>query len=126
VRSPPPGKRTGQRRQAGLQAPVRAGNPPRAHRCGNCVGGTAARIDSSGRICERAIVSALGWAGGHRLTFTADAGVVTVRRDPGGMVTLPASAYFTIPVALRHRCGMQAGDQVLPAALRVLPGGSLA
>jgi AbrB family looped-hinge helix DNA binding protein len=76
-----------------------------------------ARIDSSGRICERAIITALGWAGGDRLTFTADAGVVTARRDPGGMVTLPASGYITIPAALRRRCGLEAGDQVLLAAL---------
>ena len=76
-----------------------------------------ARIDASGRICERAIITALGWAGGDRLTFTADAGVVTARRDPGGMVTLPASGYITIPAALRHRCGLEPGDQVLLAAL---------
>jgi hypothetical protein len=76
-----------------------------------------APIDSSGRICERAIITALGWAGGDLLTFTADAGVVTARRDPGGMVTLPASAYITIPAALRRRCGLEAGDQVLLAAL---------
>ena len=76
-----------------------------------------ARIDSSGRICERAIITALGWAGGDLLTFTAGAGVVTARRDPGGMVALPASAYITIPAALRRRCGLRAGDQVLLAAL---------
>jgi hypothetical protein len=76
-----------------------------------------ARIDCSGRICERAIIAALGWAGGDRLTFTADAGVVTARRDPPGMVTLPASGYITIPAALRRRCGLAAGDQVLLAAL---------
>ena len=76
-----------------------------------------ARIDSSGRICERAIIAALGWAGGDLLTFTADAGVVTARRYPGGMVTLPASGYITIPAALRRRCGLEAGDQVLLAAL---------
>ena len=76
-----------------------------------------ARIDSSGRICERAVITALGWAGGDRLTFTADAGVVTAHHDPGGMVTLPASGYITIPAALRHRCGLEPGDQVLLAAL---------
>jgi hypothetical protein len=76
-----------------------------------------ARIDASGRICERAIITALGWAGGDLLTFTADAGVVTARRDPGGMVTMLASGYITIPAALRRRCGMAAGDQVLLAAL---------
>ena len=76
-----------------------------------------ARIDASGRICERAVITALGWSGGDRLTFTADAGVVTARRDPAGMITLPASAYITIPAALRRRCGLEAGDQVLLAAL---------
>ena len=72
-----------------------------------------ARVDASGRVCERAVLTALGWSGGNRLTFRADAGVVTARRDPGGMVTLPASGYITIPAALRRRCGMETGDQVL-------------
>jgi hypothetical protein len=76
-----------------------------------------ARVGASGRICERAVITALGWAGGYRLTLTADAGVVTARRDLGGMVTLPASGYITIPAALRHRCGLEPGDQVLLAAL---------
>jgi AbrB family looped-hinge helix DNA binding protein len=76
-----------------------------------------ARVGASGRICERAVITALGWAGGYRLTLTADAGVVTARRDLGGMVTLPASGYITIPAALRRRCGLGAGDQVLLAAL---------
>jgi AbrB family looped-hinge helix DNA binding protein len=66
-----------------------------------------ARVDASGRICERAVITALGWAGGDRLTLTADA----------GMVTLPASGYITIPAALRRRCGLEPGDQVLLAAL---------
>ncbi len=75
------------------------------------------RIDASGRIADRAVITALGWRGGDRLTLTADAGVVTARRDPGGMVTLPASAYITIPAALRRRCGLEPGDQVLLAAV---------
>ena len=43
------------------------------------------RIDSSGRIADRAVTTALGWRAGDRLTLTADAGVVTARRDPGGI-----------------------------------------
>jgi hypothetical protein len=83
--------------------------------------GAAAAAGHSG---SRAVIAALSWAGGDRLTFTADAGVVTARRDPGGMVTLPASGYITIPAALRRRCGLEPGDQVLLAAF---PGqGSLA
>ena len=98
-------------RRLPLACPVPVPSPPE-----DVVYGIA-RIDASGRICERAVITALGWAGGDRLTFTADAGVVTARRDPAGMVTLPASAYITIPAALRRRCGLAAGDQVLLAAL---------
>ena len=74
------------------------------------------RIDASGRIADRAVTSALGWSGGDRLTLTADAGVVTARREPGGMITLPARVYIAIPAALRRRCGLRAGDRVLLAA----------
>jgi hypothetical protein len=75
------------------------------------------RIDASGRISDRAVISALGWRGGDRLTLTADAGVVSARRDPGGMITLPGWAYIAIPAPLRRRCGLELGDRVLLAAV---------
>ncbi|HEV2375724.1 MAG TPA: AbrB/MazE/SpoVT family DNA-binding domain-containing protein, partial [Streptosporangiaceae bacterium] len=75
------------------------------------------RIDSSGRVADRTITCALGWRSGERLTLTADAGVVIARRDPGGMVTLPAKPYIVIPAGLRRRCGLRTGDRVLLAAL---------
>jgi hypothetical protein len=74
------------------------------------------RMDSSGRVADRAMTAALGWQPGDRLTFTAAAGVVTARRDPSGMVTMPAKPYLVIPAALRRRCGLQTGDHVLLAA----------
>jgi len=48
------------------------------------------RMDESGRVADRAMTSALGWQPGDRLTLTA-AGLVIARRDPGGLVTMPAS-----------------------------------
>jgi AbrB family looped-hinge helix DNA binding protein len=75
------------------------------------------RIDSSGRVADRAVTSVLGWRAGDRLTLTAGAGVVVARRDPGGMVTVPARPYIVIPAALRRRCGLHAGDRVLLAAM---------
>jgi len=75
------------------------------------------RIDASGRIADRAVISALGWRGGDRLTLTASAGVMAARRDPGGLVTVPPRPYIVIPAALRRRCGLRAGDRVLLAAL---------
>jgi hypothetical protein len=74
------------------------------------------RMDASGRVADRTVAAALRWCGGDRLTLTAQAGVVVVRRDPDGMVTLPASQYIVIPAVLRHRCGLAAGDLVLLAA----------
>jgi hypothetical protein len=74
------------------------------------------RMDESGRVADRAMIGAVGWQPGDRLTFTAAAGVVVARRDPGGMVTMPAKPYLVIPAALRRRCGLQAGDHVLLAA----------
>jgi hypothetical protein len=73
------------------------------------------RIDSSGRVADQGVLAALGWAGGDLLTLTAEAGVVTARRDPGGMVTVPERAYLVIPAALRRRCGLEPGDRVLLA-----------
>ena len=75
------------------------------------------RVDASGRVADRAVACALGWYAGDRLTLTAEAGVVVARRDPGGMVTVPARPCVVIPAALRHRCGVRAGDRVLLAAL---------
>jgi bifunctional DNA-binding transcriptional regulator/antitoxin component of YhaV-PrlF toxin-antitoxin module len=77
------------------------------------------RMDVSGRVGDRAIVSVLGWQPGDRLTLTATADVTIVRRDPGGLVSMTAKPYITIPAALRHRCGLRAGDRVL---LAVFPG----
>ena len=75
------------------------------------------RIDESGRVADRAMTATLGWQPGDRLTFSANAGVVVARRDPAGMVTMPAKPYLVIPAALRRRCGLRRpGDHVLLAA----------
>jgi bifunctional DNA-binding transcriptional regulator/antitoxin component of YhaV-PrlF toxin-antitoxin module len=73
------------------------------------------RMDESGRVADRAMTSMLGWRAGDRLTLTAAAGVVIARRDPAGMVTMPAKPYLVIPAALRRRCGLRPGDRVLLA-----------
>ena len=67
------------------------------------------RIDASGRVSDRAVICALGWRGGDRLTLTAGGGVVVARRDPHGMVDacLPRPQ-VVIPAALRRRCGLAA------------------
>jgi bifunctional DNA-binding transcriptional regulator/antitoxin component of YhaV-PrlF toxin-antitoxin module len=75
------------------------------------------RIDASGRVADQAVSCALGWREGDRLTPTAAPGIVTGRRDPGGMVAVPARGCLAIPAVLRRRCGLRAGDRVLLAAV---------
>jgi bifunctional DNA-binding transcriptional regulator/antitoxin component of YhaV-PrlF toxin-antitoxin module len=70
-----------------------------------------------GRVLSQAISQVLDWRPGDRLTLTADAGVVVARRDPHGMIQVPARYSVAIPAPLRHRCGLGPGDQVLLAAL---------
>jgi hypothetical protein len=60
------------------------------------------RIDASGRVADRAVTETLGWGSGDRVTITASDGVVIARRDPQGMVTLPARACLAIPSTLRR------------------------
>jgi bifunctional DNA-binding transcriptional regulator/antitoxin component of YhaV-PrlF toxin-antitoxin module len=76
-----------------------------------------ARVDASGRVADRTVTGALGWQGGDRLTLTAEAGVVVIRRDPSGLVTMPARPCIPVPAALRRRCGLLPGDPVLLAAV---------
>jgi len=107
------GGRTGQARRLPLATVAEA--PALA---GDVVYG-AGRIDASGRVGDRAFTGALGWRPGDRLTLTAAAGVVIARRDPAGLITMPAKPYIVIPSALRRRCGLLPGDRVL---LAMVPG----
>ena len=47
------------------------------------------------------------------LTVTAAHGVVLARRDPAGLIRVGGSPHLTIPMALRRRCGLEPGSQVL-------------
>jgi hypothetical protein len=79
-----------------------------------------AHVDRSGRVADRTVTGALGWRGGDRLPLTAEAGVVVIRRDSSGLVTLPPRSCVPIPAALRHRCGLLPGDLCVP---RISPVG---
>jgi hypothetical protein len=62
------------------------------------------------------VTSALGWRDGNRLTLTADAGVVTARREPGRHGDPAGPRLHRDPAPLR-RCGLLPGDRVLLAAV---------
>jgi hypothetical protein len=57
------------------------------------------------RTADRTVTGALGWRGGDRLTLAAEAGVVVIRRDSSGLVTMPPGPVSRFP----RRCGTAAG-----------------
>jgi hypothetical protein len=71
------------------------------------------RVDASGRVGDREVMRALGWRAGELLTVTAAHGVVLARRDTAGLIPVGSSPHLTIPMALRRRCGLPPGTQVL-------------
>jgi len=119
--APRPARAPAAARTVPLAVPSALSRPPALGR--DVVHGLA-HVDHSGRVADRTVTGALGWRGGDRLTLTADAGVVVIRRDPAGLVTLPPRPCVPIPAALRHRCGLLPGDPAPPgAALGHLPSG---
>ena len=90
-----------------------------------------ASIDNSGRIADRAVVTAMGWLGGTRLAITVHDGLVVVAADPNGVFRLAARGRLRLPAVVRHWCGIRAGSRVLLVAdrdrgqLRVYPPAAL-
>ncbi|MGC5054837.1 AbrB/MazE/SpoVT family DNA-binding domain-containing protein [Micromonospora sp. DT48] len=75
-----------------------------------------ASIDSSGRIRDRSIIGAMGWEPGARLEIRQGGGVIVVRRDPQGVFTVTGQGHLLLPAAVRHWCGLAAGERVLLTA----------
>jgi hypothetical protein len=115
---PSPGRLAGSPRvRPGAVRPLPMAGPAAALSVPEDVVYGTGRIDASGRVTDHAVSCALGWREGDRLTLAASPGVVTARRDPGGMVIVPARACLAIPAVLRRRCGLRPGDRVLLAAV---------
>ncbi|WP_247678050.1 AbrB/MazE/SpoVT family DNA-binding domain-containing protein [Micromonospora sp. C72] len=75
-----------------------------------------AAVDSSGRIADRTVIRALGWGPGTRLHIHEASGVIVVRLDRQGVFTVTGQGHLHLPAAVRHWCGLTAGDRVLLAA----------
>ena len=75
-----------------------------------------ARVDCGGVVANRSAIQVLGWGCGDPLHITLLAGSVVVHRGPGGVFRMPAKPYLVLPSAVRRRCGLHAGEQVLVAA----------
>jgi hypothetical protein len=75
----------------------------------------ASAVDDRGRITERAVLRALDWPPGHRLTIHAAGGTLTVTPDPAGEHQVTERGFLRIPAELRLRCGLAIGERVVLA-----------
>jgi hypothetical protein len=67
-------------------------------------------LDDRGRLADRVIMRTLGWSAGLCLDIRETAGVLTVLTDPTGVYQVTGQGHLRLPAALRHRCGLRAGD----------------
>lgn len=73
-------------------------------------------LDRYGRLAERALLLALGWAPSLTVRLTVVTGSVVVKPDAGGPSKIGADLYLRLPVGVRRACRLVAGDRVLLVA----------
>ena len=84
-------------------------------RAGTAVYGLST-LDAGGRVADRAVLVALGWAAGERLDIRAGGGLIAVCADARGIFRVTRQCFLRLPVAARRWCELAAGDRVLLAA----------
>jgi hypothetical protein len=78
---------------------------------------TLARLNPSGQISVRTLLSALGWEPGDRVTVTVEHGCIVVAPAAQGGRAISADGSLVLPVAARRMCAIADRSQVLAAAL---------
>jgi len=84
-------------------------------RIGDAVYGLST-VDCNGRIADRAILAALGWDGGSRLSIHVYDGLVLLETDSRGISKVRHTMVLHLPVAARRWCNLKTGTRVLLAA----------
>jgi hypothetical protein len=75
-----------------------------------------ATLDTHGRIADRAVMTALGWAPGARLAIAENNGLIVVSAAAHGVFRLTAQSHLLLPATVRQWCALTTGDRVLLAA----------
>jgi bifunctional DNA-binding transcriptional regulator/antitoxin component of YhaV-PrlF toxin-antitoxin module len=74
------------------------------------------RVDSSGRVANREIVTALRWKPGDTVDLTLTNGAIILRASPGAHHRVQEKPRIVIPTAARRRHALDKGSLVLLAA----------
>jgi hypothetical protein len=75
-----------------------------------------ARMDRSGRICERILLRALAWEPGQRLEIDTLHGMIIIAATPDGPHTVDPRGGLGLPASLRRLCGIEPGPSLTLAA----------
>jgi hypothetical protein len=73
-------------------------------------------VDKSGRLAARSVLTALGWPPGTRLDIRERAGVVVVTAAADGDRCIDERGHLVLPLPVRRRCRLTAGQQLLLVA----------
>ncbi|MEU1523929.1 AbrB/MazE/SpoVT family DNA-binding domain-containing protein [Nocardia rhamnosiphila] len=73
-------------------------------------------VDTNGRVVDKAIVDALDWHPGDRLSWRVTGGLVLITRPGHGRRGVTKYGHIAIPAAVRHAAGIRIRDRVLLAA----------
>ena len=72
-------------------------------------------VDRNGRLANRSVLAFMGWVEGQSVTWSYAPGPVAVA-VAGGAARLDRRGYLLLPLAVRRRCRIAAGDRVLVVA----------
>jgi hypothetical protein len=85
-------------------------------RLGRLLLGTAV-VDRSGRVRDRALLTALGWAEGTRLEIRIAPGTAVLGRSADGAFQIDGRDQVVLPAATRALLGITTGQRVVLVAL---------
>jgi hypothetical protein len=73
-------------------------------------------LDAGGRLGDCALLEFMSWAPVTPLVVeTTTQSVIVVVAAPSGAQRVTARGHLRLPAALRHRCGLRAGERLLLA-----------
>jgi hypothetical protein len=75
-----------------------------------------ARVDRSGRVCQRRLLWALGWSSGQPVQVSVVHRSILVAADPTGLSTVGSRGEVALPAAARAWCGIAVDESVVLAA----------
>jgi hypothetical protein len=75
-----------------------------------------ATLDTHGRIADRTVMAALGWAPGTRLAIAESSGLIVASAARHGVFRITPQGHLRLPATVRQWCALTTGDRVMLAA----------